>query len=302
MKKMFLIILTVVLLAGNFGCQTSPNEAEMQTVLKEEGIVFWSVDGIDLKLDLARPGNGRGPYPALVFIRHDRHIGNRQACAWETEVAAVRGYVAVSIDYRTAEGEGPKSEYPFPAQLHDAKCAVRWLRRNAEHYDIDTSRIGAFGYGVGGHLALMLGLTDSSHGMEGECGDLNVSSQVQAVVNISGMTDLANLYEKKAAYGWYLIRFVGGHLKEIPEAYKLASPVTYVSEGDPPVLSVYGKAEAIGISSTLPSEQPEYLEDRMNEIGVPHTLVILEDKSDYLDIAADYPVWDFFDEHLKGRK
>jgi acetyl esterase/lipase len=138
----------------------------------------------------------------LVFIHSGgwRHHGNRQATSWETELAAERGYVAVTVDYRLLSGsEGIKTNDPFPAQLHDVKCAVRWLRGNAEQYNIDPARIGVYGCSFGGYLALMLGLTDLSDAMEGECGNLNLSSEVQAVVNMSGLTDLPSLLEIRPA-------------------------------------------------------------------------------------------------------
>jgi len=70
------------------------------------------------------------------------------------------------------------------------------LRANAEEYKIDPNRIGALGWSSGGHLALMFGLTDSSHGLEGECGNLEFSSRVQAVVNFAGPTELISLYHE----------------------------------------------------------------------------------------------------------
>jgi dipeptidyl aminopeptidase/acylaminoacyl peptidase len=136
--------------------------------------------------------------------------------------------------------------------------------------------------------------------MEGECGDLHMSSGVQAVVNIGGPTDLANYFETSVRIRYYLIRFVGGPLEEIPEAYKLASPITFVSEGDSPVLSVHGD-QTIGLFTAIPPQQAKLLDKKMKEIGVSHTLILLEGESGVLDIAADYPVWDFFDKHLKGR-
>jgi carboxylesterase type B len=75
----------------------------------------------------------------------------------------------------------------FPAQVHDAKCAIRWLKANAGRHGTDVDRVGAIGTSSGGCLALLLGLTDKNDGLEGECGDLSQSSRVQAVVNVAGV-------------------------------------------------------------------------------------------------------------------
>jgi acetyl esterase/lipase len=299
MKKSFMFVVAAMLLISIIGCQTPQKISELPTVIKEEGIVFGIVDGVDLKLDLARPGTGKGPYPALVIIHGGgwKHPSNRRSTAWETELAAERGYVAVSVDYRFAtESEGTKSIYPFPAQLHDVKRVVRWLRDNAGQYNIDPTKIGAYGYSFGGYLALLLGLTDSADAMEGERGNQNVSSKVQAVVNLSGLTDLPSLLETHPSWSYYLNHLVGGSLEDMPEEYKLASPITYISSGDPPVLTVHDNQKPF-----VPLQQAELLDKKMKQIGVSHTLIMIEGESDFLDIGADYPVWDFFDKHLKGR-
>jgi dipeptidyl aminopeptidase/acylaminoacyl peptidase len=94
-----------------------------------------------------------------------------------------------------------------------------------------------------------------------------------------------------------LIALVGGSLEEMPEGYKLASPIEYVSGGDPPVLTIHGK-----LKSDVPPQQAELLDKKMKEIGGFHTLIMQRNESGVLDVdmLADYPVWDFFDRHLKG--
>ena len=297
-RNPILILIPIFLVLSLIACQTTKSSSLEQTFILEEGIVFGTVDRVELKLDLARPVNGKGPYPALIFIHGGgwRH-GNRQGYKWQLELAAKRGYVAVSADYRlTKESIGTKAKYPFPAQLHDVKCAVRWLRANAEQYNIDPEHIGAYGQTVGGHLALLLGLTDSSDGMEGDCGNLNYSSKVQAVINLSGVTDLASFIEEPTGRTLDVIRLVGGTLEEMPEKYKRASPLTYVSKDDPPVLTIYAAQDFI-----MPPQQSELLDNKMKELGVSHTLIVQEGAEHIvIDLVADYPLWEFFDKHLKN--
>ena len=300
MKKRnpLLTLFLVFLVLSLVGCQTTESSSTEQKIILEKGIIFGTADGVDLKLDLARPGNGEGPYPALVFI----HGGGWSTGSRHTiyiKRAAERDYVAVSVDYRlTSVKDGIKTKYPFPAQLHDVKCAVRWLRANAEKYLIDPAHIGAYGYSAGGHLALLLGLTDSSDGIEGDCGNLNFSSRVQAIFNVSGPTDLASHLVTKNVDKHKIMRLLGGSLEEIPDKYRQASPIAYVSKDDPPVFTVHGDQD-----TTVPPQQAELLDNKMKEIGVSHTLIMQEGVNHRVKInmLADYPVWDFFDKHLKNR-
>ena len=171
------------------------------------------------------------------------------------------------------------------------------MRANAEEYKIDPNRIGALGWSSGGHLSLMLGLTDSSHGLEGECGNLEFSSRVQAVVSIAGPTELISLYHEGLIYSAVLL--LGGSPEEVPEQYKAASPFTYVSKNDPPVPTIHGDWD-----TTIPVQQAELLHAKMKEAGASHTLIIKKEIGHGLyglwNFYEDYPVWDFFDRHLKG--
>ena len=185
--------------------------------------------------------------------------------------------------------EHGKPKYQFPAQVHDVKCAVRWLRANAKKYKIDPNRIGAVGYSSGGYLSLMLGLTDPSDGLEGECGDLQHSSSVQAVVNMAGPTVLKYLGTVR-----WCISFLGGTPEEVPEVYRMASPINYVSNDDPPVLIIHGDSDGI-----VPLKHAELLDLKMNEAGAVHTFIIKKDRGH--GVFVDNDVWDFFDKHLKGK-
>jgi acetyl esterase/lipase len=188
--------------------------------------------------------------------------------------------------------ENGKSKYLFPAQIYDVKCAVRWLRANAKKYNIDSNRIGAVGWSSGGHLALMLGLTGPSDGLEGECGNLKYSSRVQAVVSLAGPTEFMSLYNDSAI----LRELLGGTPEEVPEKYKAASPLTYVSRDDPPVLLVQGDWD-----SSVPLKQAQILDEKMMEVGEPHTLIIMKNVG-HSNFWNDNAVWDFLDEHLKNIK
>ena len=296
-KQIVWSVLLGLFILSTVGCQSlKAHPIEEETYILEKGIVYGKGDDAELKLELARPASGEGPFPALVFLFGGGYtLRHRYDFVIEIMEAAKRGYVAVSIDYRlTSVRENGKPKYQFPAQVHDAKCAVRWLRANAKKYKIDKNRIGVLGFSAGGNLALMLGLTDSSDGLEGECGDLQYSSRVQAVVNLAGGTDLVIHYQ---LYSYYYRDLLGGTPEEVPERYKSASPITYVSNDDPPVLSICGTRDRV-------LQQEELLDDRMKAVGAFHTLIVREraghSLSQLFKFFKDNPVWDFFDRHLKG--
>ncbi len=120
----------------------------------------------------------------------------------QIQEAAKRGYVAATISYRLMKYDEAKKETTtatpiFPAQIHDAKAAIRWVRANAKKYNVDPDRIGVTGGSAGGHLSLLVGLTDPASGLEGESGNPEQSSRVQAVVNVFGPTDMVVLLREK---------------------------------------------------------------------------------------------------------
>src|SRR5262249_53417611 len=143
------------------------------------------------------------------------------------EQSAAKGYVSASIGYRLA----PK--HVFPSQVEDCKCAVRWLRANANRLHIDPRRVGVVGSSAGAHLAMMLGAMEPSDGLEGNGGSGEASSRVQAVVSFAGPTNLRAEFPDVSKP--LLATFLGGPQPEKAEAARLASPITYVSQGDPPM-------------------------------------------------------------------
>jgi acetyl esterase/lipase len=271
-------------------------------VVIEDDITYGKAGDTELKLDLSRP-QGAGPYPAIVFIHGGGWSGgSRQAYRGQIQEAARRGYVAVTISYRLMKYDEAKKETTaadpiFPAQIHDAKAAIRWVRANARKYGIDPERIGVTGGSAGGHLSLLVGLTDPASGLEGDSGNPGQSSRVQAVVNVFGPTDMAYCFEKSSV-AWIFRLFMGGTPAEAGERYQAASPITYVSKDDPPVLTLHGDQDAL-----VPVEQARVLDEKMKAAGASHTLIVFTGQGhgfagDDGKKAAD-ATWEFFERHLK---
>ena len=293
-------IARVILALGLLGAL--PVFAQEPKAVVEEGVMYGNVGNTELKLDLAQPA-GSGPFPAIVFIHGGGwYSGNRQGYRGEIEEAARRGYVAVTISYRLmqfdmAEKETTTASPIFPAQIHDAKAAVRWLRASASKYHVDPNRIGVTGGSAGGHLSLLVGLTDPQSKLEGESGNPDQSSRVQAVVNVFGPTEMAACY-RTSSVAWIFRLFMGGTPDEAAKTYATASPITYVSKDDPPVLTLHGDQDLL-----VPVAQAITLDEKMKSVGASHTLTVFKGQGhgfvgEYGTKAHD-AMWAFFDEHLK---
>lgn len=264
-------------------------------------LTYATIGDVKLQLDLAMPKEGDGPFPAIVFIHGGGWSGgNRHSFRAKIEEAARRGYVAVTISYRLTQPdpESGKPKEPFPAQLHDCKAAVRWLRAHAEEFKIHPNRIGVMGASAGGHLSLLVGLTSGSDKLEGEQGDLDQSSRVQAVVNVFGPTDLVRHFETAPGAVGFLKGLCNGTPDTARDTYEAASPLKYVTRDDPPVLTLHGDKDQL-----VPLEQAQLLDERMKAVGGKHELVVLKDQGHGFNgdavQEADEAAWNFLAKHLR---
>ena len=298
-RRMGLCVLPAILTL-TLGFAAAPLTAA--EVVVEKDIVYGTGGGKDLKLDLARPEQSHGLLPAIVYIHGGGwQGGSRDGYHKDIQEAAKRGYVAVTVSYRlTDPDEHGKARQPFPAQVEDVKCAVRWLRANAEKYHIDPNRIGATGGSAGGHLSLMLGVLGDSQKFEGGGGHPGVSSRVQAVVNYFGPTDLTHLYSSSKRVAGILDVLLNGSPEQVGASYQEASPVTYVSKDTPPTLTLHGTADPI-----VPVDQATEFDAAMKKAGASHTLTLMEGEGHGFKKEADRKAreatFKFFDEHLKNK-
>ncbi len=245
-----------------FASTLSAGEAKIRL---ENKIVYGKGGDVDLELDLAYPDEGPGPFPAVVCIHGGGwRGGNRQTLNPLTDRLAKNRFVAVTISYRFA----PK--HRFPAQVEDAKAAVRWLRANADKYKIDRDQIGAIGFSAGGHLACMLGAADESAGLEGKGGNPKESTRIQAVVSFFGPTDFVEKTWTDDVENIFLIPFLGGPYKEKKDLYRKCSPIVYCKKGAPPFLFFHGTKDfLVGI------EHSEKMVKRLKEVGASAELVTM---------------------------
>jgi acetyl esterase/lipase len=244
------------------------------------------------KLDLYLPEKATSPLPLVVWI----HGGGWQAGSkdnvpmlWLLE----RGYAVASVGYRLSQ------HAVFPAQIHDCKAAIRWLRANASKYGIDPQRIGVAGGSAGGHLVALLGTGGDVKELEGELGTTGVSSRVQAVCDLFGPTDFLRFEPANRDPKSAISRLFGGTVEEKKDLARLASPVTHVSKDDPPFLILHGTADKL-----VPVSQSEILADALKKAGVEVTLVKLDGAGhggpQFNTPEIRKTIADFFDKHLRS--
>jgi acetyl esterase/lipase len=216
--------------------------------------VYWRPDG--------------EPRALLLWIHGGGWMTGDKANCDAARSALVDGYALASINYRLSD------EATFPAQLHDCRAAVRWMRRNAAAYNVDADRIGAWGSSAGGHLAALLG-TASGSLREGDSSSDAVSDGVQAVCDWFGPTDFLRMNDEPGAMDHDAAdspesRLVGGPIRECLDRVSAANPATYVTAASPPFLLVHGADDRL----VLPS-QSAMLHDALTEAGVTSELVVI---------------------------
>jgi acetyl esterase/lipase len=237
---------------------------EPPKVTAENDLVYTKVGETELKLDMARPAEGDGPFPAVLVIHGGGwRGGSKDQMRGALLDFARRGYVAVSPQYRFC----PKDT--FPAQVHDVKAAVRWVKEHAKDYKIDPDHLGAVGFSAGGHLSMMLGVTGPDDGLEGEASGDSPNTKIHAVVNYFGPTDLGASDIPDATRP--LIRdFLGAAPDASPETAAKASPLTYVTKDDAPILTFQGTKDPL-----VPYTQATKLTEAQTTKGVPGRVELL---------------------------
>jgi acetyl esterase/lipase len=271
---------------------SAPRAADKIEVEYKPDITYAKVAGEELQLDVASPKGLDHPVPAIVVIHGGGWMGGkRQSMTDFAKQVAAHGYVAPTISYRLA----PK--HPFPAQIEDVKCAVRYLRAHAKELNIDPQRVGATGISAGAHLSMMLGVMDSADGMEGDGGNAGQPSKVQAVVSYVGPVNLVidNYTETQTQI---LTAFLQGPPKEKVADCRRASPITYINKGDAPMLCFFGTNDPL-----ISYDQAFQITTALDNAEVPGRVELLLGASHgWMGKEMDRTMeatMSFFDQHLK---
>jgi acetyl esterase/lipase len=241
-----------------------------------------------LHIDLYLPEKADAPVPVVVWIHGGGwEAGGKSPCPAVPFVA--HGYAVASVQYRFS------SAAPFPAQLHDCKGAIRWLRAHASEHHLDPTRIGVWGHSAGGHLAALLGTSAGVAALEGDVGgNPEHSSAVQAVCDASGPTDLLVLNGDRPETP--ITHLLGGTIAAKRDLAVHANPITHVDPTDAPCLLMHGEKDNL-----VPTAQAELLARALEAKGVPVRVRIIEGAG-HVYGGADVlkQVREFFDERLRA--
>jgi len=180
------------------------------------------------------------------------------------------GFAIASVDYRLS------TQAQFPAQIHDIKAAIRFLRAKADKFHINAVKIAIIGSSAGGHLAALVGVTNGNKVLEGAIGEhLDQSSDVQCIVSLYGASNLQSILGQSTEFGLTvripaLRLLLGDTPDKKPDLARLASPVTHLDQADPPLLLIHGDADP-----QMPWAQSQELAKACEALKLPVEFVTL---------------------------
>lgn len=283
------------------GVNTSGPLDPTQLGTVKRDVSYCTGDSVDLKMDIYFPKTASNALAPVVVYVHGGGWSAGDKAGGEGIVdipeLVTRGYLVASVNYRLAP------QYPFPAQIEDVKCAVRFLRANAKTYHLDPDRIGAMGGGAGGHLVSLLGLADETAGFEGAGGYDEEGSDVQAVVDMFGPIDLTA--SDFAGPHTPLLQQVFGATSPQDPVLADASPVTYITKDAPPFLILHGDQDQL-----VPLSQSQEFYNKLKAAGAPVTLLVVKNAGYDFSPAGSGPmrptradvtqiIAEFFDQYLR---
>ncbi|MCW5937403.1 MAG: alpha/beta hydrolase [Fimbriimonadaceae bacterium] len=227
-------------------------------------VPYRTVGGKTLMMDIYKPkGEAEEEIPMVVVIHGGTWMaGKRQDMAAICQAIAREGMAAATVDYRLA----PNSRWP--AMIEDCQAAVRFLRAKADDYGLDTDAFGSCGASAGGHLALLLGLTDTWE--QDPADNPDQSSRVGAVFNLFGPVDLTQDFDVKLA-DFVSKAVIGKPYADSKEEIARFSPITYVDGTQPPIFTLQGEADTV-----VPFRQAQRLDEAVRAKGGTHELTLLK--------------------------
>lgn len=240
--------------------------ADEGPITVHKGLVYSKTDR-ELTLDLFLPPRADKPVPCVIVIQGGGFAAqNGQRFRPFAEYLAEHGFAAALIAYRG------RPDHTYQQTVADIKAAVRYVRKAGSRYNIDAARIGAMGRSAGGTLAALLAVTGGVKELEGEAGNPEYSSQIQAAVALAGVFDFVsrftdqrqidlqpNVKRKIVTNG----EWIGTEFSKTDEHWLCASAITHVDKDDPPILFLACKDDA-----TVPWIQSQQMYDAMKQVGI----------------------------------
>jgi hypothetical protein len=267
-------------------------------------------ENIKLEMDIIKPETNK-KLPAVLFVTGGGFImGPKSNYLQQRLQIAEAGYVVASIEYRKV----PTGIFPEP--LEDVKSAIRYLRANADKYGIDKNKIAIMGESAGGYLSAITGTTNGYKQFD-KGDNLNQSSDVQAAIDIYGLSDLTTVgedfskeiqeaHKSPAAPEALWVNGValfekGGSINSNPEKAKAANPMTYISKNTPPFLLLHGDKDQL-----VSPSQTEKLHKALVAKGIDSTRYVVKDAAHggeyWVQPEVMKVIIDFLDKNLKNKK
>lgn len=249
--------------------------APLQTLLD---IPYGAASGRLLSLDALREESDSGAALPVVLWVHGGgwYSGNKRFVidTHKLDFLVRSGFVLASVEYRLSD------EATFPAQIHDVKAAIRWLRAQPEVLGIDPERVALAGFSAGGHLAALAATTVGVPELEGESGSPGYSTQVRAAIAMAAPTDFTQNpaasdslpNPNSAGVMSPEQRLLGGRIEERPTLARLANPGAFIGKDTPPFLLIHGSHDEI-----VPVSQAEYLYQGLAARGIEVTFIRVEE-------------------------
>lgn len=235
---------------------------------------------VALRMDILRP-ESKEPLPAVLFITGGGFINaNKDSFIQQRVVMAEAGYVVASMEYRVAP------TVLFPAPLEDVKSAIRFMRASAQKFGIDPKRIAVFGASAGGYLSSFAGTSNGEKKFD--VGDyLDQSSEVQAVIDFYGLSDLTRVGEGYSEEVQKLHMspgateaiwvngaspfYPGGSIADFPDKAEAANPIAYAKADAPPFLIMHGDKDML-----VSPRQTERIHEALVAKGVDSTYYVVQ--------------------------
>jgi acetyl esterase/lipase len=223
-------------------------------------VTYGVAGGTELKLDVYQRRGVEGPQPTVIYMHGGFWAaGTKEGALMSLLPWLEMGWNVVNVEYRLARVA------LAPAAVEDCLCALRYIAAQAEMYNVDTGRIVLTGESAGGHLSLTTGIIPESARLDLQCAGAPLP-RVAAIVNWFGVTDVADVidgpHRANLAAQWM------GSLPNWREVARRVSPLTYVREGVPPVMTIHGDMDQL-----VPYDHAVRLHAALDKVGVPNRLM-----------------------------
>lgn len=308
-----MILSSVGFAAASLESQVLDIDLKKASVKQISNVVYAQVpsrgyDNVALKMDILKPET-KEKLPAVIYVTGGGFINaNKDNFAQQRMEIAEAGYVVASIEYRVA----PTAIFPEP--LEDLKTAIRYLKANAEKFNINPDEIALMGSSAGGYLVAMAGTSNDTRQFDkGE--HLDQTSNVQAVIDLFGLSDLTKvgdglseqiqqLHKSPAATeslwvnGSPVFTGVDATIHNVPEKAMKANPIHYIDENTPPFLLMHGDKDTV-----VSPKQTEILHKALVEKGIESTRYVVKNAKHggqyWTQPEVVQTIIEFLDKHLK---